>query len=169
MSDDRQSRIKTYGAAYGELTAALAHYPRDMWQYRSTVDPWTIHEIVVHITDSEANSFIRLRRLVAEPGQGVMAYDENAWAQQLAYHSQSPDDALQLFHWLRHNSFMLLQSLPEAAWAHTILHPENGPMTMDDWLSVYARHISDHVAQMDRILADWQRRQGSSGQSGLLS
>lgn len=162
MSDDRQSKIKTYGAAYEELTAALQRYPREMWQYRSPVEAWTIHEIVVHIADSEANSFIRLRRLIAEPGQAVTAYDENAWAERLAYHSQSPDDALQLFRWLRHNSYLLVQSLPEANWAHTILHPENGLMTMDDWLAVYARHISDHVAQMDRILADWRARQGSS-------
>ncbi len=161
MSEDRQSRIKTYGAAYEELTAALERYPRDMWQYRSPAEAWTIHEIVVHIADSEANSFIRLRRLIAEPGQAVMAYDENAWAERLAYRSQSPDDALQLFRWLRHNSYLLVQSLPEATWAHTIMHPENGLMAMDDWLAVYARHISDHVAQMDRILADWRARQGS--------
>ncbi len=161
MSEDRQSRIKTYGAAYEELTAALERYPRDMWQYRSPVEAWTIHEIVIHIADSEANSFIRLRRLIAEPGQAVMAYDENAWAERLAYHSQSPDDALQLFRWLRHNSYLLVQSLPEATWAHTSMHPENGLMTMDDWLAVYARHISDHVAQVDRILADWRARQGS--------
>ncbi len=161
MSDDRQSKIRTYGAAYEELTAALQRYPRDMWQYRSPVEAWTIHEIVIHIADSEANSFIRLRRLIAEPGQAVTAYDENAWAERLAYHSQSPDDALQLFRWLRHNSYLLVQSLPEATWAHTIMHPENGLMTMDDWLAVYARHISDHVAQMDRILADWRARQGS--------
>jgi hypothetical protein len=32
-------------------------------------------------------------------------------------------------------------------------------MTMDDWLEVYARHVSDHVAQMERILAEWQAPQ----------
>jgi len=156
MPTDRASKIEVYGAAYDELTAALARYPREVWPYRSPVDPWTIHEIVVHIADSEANSFVRLRRLIAEPGQPVMAYDENVWARRLDYQAQSPEDAVQLFRWLRHNSYLLVKSLPEATWAHTIEHPENGLMTMDDWLDVYAQHVAEHVAQMDRILAEWQ-------------
>jgi len=39
-----------------------------MWQYRPAPDRWTIHEIVVHIADSEANSYIRCRRCLAEKG-----------------------------------------------------------------------------------------------------
>jgi hypothetical protein len=156
--DDRQSKIETYGAAYDELSAAITRFPRDMWQYRSAVELWTVHEILVHIADSEANSFIRLRRLIAEPGQAVLAYDENVWARQLDYQSQSAADALQLFRWLRHNSYVLVKRLPAATWANTIQHPENGLMTMDDWLDVYARHVSDHIAQMDRIHLEWQSR-----------
>ena len=158
MPNERQDKLDKYGAAHGELIAALQRYPRDMWQYRSLVEQWTIHEVVVHIADSEANSFVRLRRLIAEPGSEVMAYDENAWATRLGYQAQSPDDALELFRRLRRNSYMLVKSLPPATWAHTIQHPENGPMTMDDWLEVYARHVSDHVAQMERIYAEWAGR-----------
>jgi hypothetical protein len=158
MANLRQDRLELYGTAFQALSAALNGYPREMWQYRSQVEQWTIHEIIVHIADSEANSFVRLRRLIAEPGSAVMAYDENGWAQRLSYHSQSPADALELFRWLRHNSYVLATSLPEATWAHTIQHPENGLMTMDDWLEVYARHVSDHIAQMDRIYAEWLAR-----------
>ena len=161
MSTERQVKIETYGAGYDELQAAIANYPREMWQYRSPVELWTIHEVLVHIADSEANSFIRLRRLVAEPGLPVMAYDENQWASRLDYHAQNPEDALELFRWLRHNSYMLIKSLPEPAWANTILHPENGPMTADDWLEVYARHVTDHVAQMGRIHAEWQAQRAA--------
>ena len=161
MSDDRLEKLERYGAAYGALRLGIARFPREMWQYRSPLEDWTIHEILVHIADSEANSFLRLRRLVAEPGQAVLGYDENAWARQLDYHSQSPDDALELFRWLRHNSYALVKGLPAATWSHTIQHSENGLMTMDDWLDVYARHIPDHLAQMDRIHAEWQRRQSS--------
>jgi hypothetical protein len=156
VSNDRQSKLAAYGGAYEQLVAGIAAFPRAMWKYRSPVELWTIHEILVHIADSEANSFIRLRRLIAEPGLAVMAYDENGWASRLDYHHQSPDDALQLFRWLRHNSFELAKSLPASAWANTIEHPENGTMTMDDWLDVYMSHIPDHLAQMARIHAEWQ-------------
>jgi hypothetical protein len=155
---DRQAQIVLYGRAHTLLVAGLQAFPRAMWQYRSSVDPWTIHEILIHITDSEANSYARLRRLVAEPGQSVMAYDENLWARALNYHAQDPDDALELFRWLRGNSYKLLLALHPETWSNTILHPENGPMTMDDWLATYARHVPDHLDQMERVHQAWLNR-----------
>ncbi len=127
-----------------------------MWSFKSPSDPWSIQEIAVHITDSEANSFVRCRRLIAEPGQHVMAYDENRWMLSLDYAHQSVEDALELFRWLRLTSYKLIKSLPDSTWANTIYHPENGVMTLDDWLDVYERHVPDHIEQMARIYEAWR-------------
>lgn len=154
-SDKRAGKIEAYGNAYQELVEGLRAFPEDMWGYRSPVDPWTIHEIVVHITDSEANSFVRCRRLIAEPGRDVMAYDENGWATALDYAGQSADDAIELFRWLRGNTYKLIKALPEGVWSNTVYHPENGTMTMDDWLDVYECHVRDHLTQMKRIYDEW--------------
>jgi hypothetical protein len=85
-----------------------------------------------------------------------MAYDEMRWAAALDYQAQSTEDALELFRWLRHNSHQLIKSLPEAVWANTVYHPDNGIMTMDDWLDVYTRHVPEHLAQMQTVYAAWQ-------------
>lgn len=159
MTDERRARkIASYGAAYEQLVAALERYPREMWQFRPAPDRWTIHEIVVHIADSEANSFVRARRLLAEPGSEVLGYDEEGWARALRYHEQSPEAALELFRWLRHNTHELIREQPGALWSNTIHHSENGPMTMEEWLDVYERHIPEHIEQMEAIYADWQRQ-----------
>ena len=155
---ERLQKIESYGAAYEKLTAALPQFPRAMWQYRATPDSWTIHEIIVHIADSEANSYARCRRFIAEPGSTVMAYDEMVWARKLNYHAQSLELALELFKQLRAASYQLIKTLPEEMWANTIVHPENGVMTMDDWLDVYDRHIPDHIAQMQEVYAVWQKQ-----------
>lgn len=152
---ERVARIAAYGGAPATLSAALARFPRTMWGFRPAPDRWTIHEIIVHIADSEANSFIRCRRLIAEPGSAVLGYDEAGWARALTYGAQSADDAVELFKWLRRTTWRLIREQPEAVWAHTVHHSENGPMTMDDWLDVYARHIPEHIAQMEAIHADW--------------
>lgn len=156
-AETRAEQIETYAHAHGLLIAALDRFPRDMWHFRPAPDRWTIHEIILHIADSEANSYTRVRRLIAEPGESVMAYDEMKWAQALDYQAQSPDTALELFRWLRRASADLIRRQPEAAWAQTIYHPDNGWMTMDDWLDVYARHVPDHIAQMDEVHEDWLR------------
>ncbi len=154
----RLQKIESYGSAFDTLEKALNQFPREMWTFRSSPDDWTIHEIVIHIADSEANSFIRCRRFIAEPGTPVTAYDEPQWARALHYHDQSTDDALQLFRWLRLTSYKLIKLLPDSTWANTIQHPENGTMTMDDWLDIYERHIPEHVAQMQRVYEGWRRR-----------
>lgn len=155
--EERNRRIESYGMAYPRLVEALDGYPQEMWQFRLAPDRWTVHEIIVHITDSEVNSYVRCRRFIAEPGGTVLGYDENAWASDLRYHDQSALDALELFKWLRLASYQLIRDLPEAVWSNTVTHTENGLMTLDDWLDTYERHIPDHIAQMQAIYDDWVR------------
>jgi hypothetical protein len=157
-SEERNHKIESYGAAYQRLIAALERFPREMWQFRPSPDRWTIHEIIIHIADSEANSYIRCRRFIAEPGSTVLGYDETKWARDLRYHEQSTDDALELFKWLRHTSYTLIKDLPESAWSNTVNHAENGIMTMSDWLDIYERHIPEHVEQMQSVHEYWGNR-----------
>jgi hypothetical protein len=154
-NQERRQKIESYGTAYNQLVEALQQFPPEVWQFKPSPDRWSIHEIVVHIADSEANSYIRCRRFIAEPGQAVMAYDEMGWAASLRYHDQSPEEALELFKWLRLKSYKLIKSLPEAVWANTVYHPENGIMTLEDWLDIYERHIPDHVTQMRANYEAW--------------
>lgn len=157
---ERGLLVESYGKAYQTLVDGLDQFPREMWNFRASPNDWSIHEIIVHITDSEANSYIRARRFIAEPGQAVMAYDENAWLEKLAYDDQSTDDALELFRLLRGNTYKLIQRLSDDMWSNTVHHPENGTMTMDDWLHIYERHIPEHLEQMQAVYEAWQSRNG---------
>lgn len=155
--EERTRQIESYGNAYAQLVDALRQFPKEMWHFKPSPDRWSVHEIVVHIADSEANSYVRCRRFIAEPGKTVMAYDENVWAESLRYHDQSTDEALELFKWLHLRSCNLIKSLPESVWSNTVYHPENGTMTLDDWLGVYERHIPEHIQQMQAIHEAWIR------------
>jgi len=158
MREERQSKIELYGRAYEILVEALKEFPKEMWSFQPSPDDWSIHELIVHIADSEANSFVRCRRLIAEPGSAVLGYDEMRWSKALKYAEQSADDALELFKWLRLTSYNLIRNLPESAWSNTIEHSENGTMTFDDWLDVYERHVPEHVDQMRRNFEAWKKR-----------
>ena len=153
--EQRAQTIESYGNGYAQLARALERFPRDMWTFRDEHGCWSIHEHIVHITDSEVNSYIRCRRLIAGPGLSLMAYDENRWADALLYHDQDISDALELFKWLRHKTFTLISTLPESTWAHTAYHPENGNMTLDDWLEVYERHVPEHIQSMQENYDAW--------------
>ena len=151
----RAGKIKSYGTGYAQLTGALEKFPREMWTFRDDHGCWSIHEHIIHIADSEVNSYIRCRRLIAEPGQSLMAYDENRWADALVYHDQDISDTLELFRWLRHKSLRLIGGLSESIWTHSAYHPENGNMTLDDWLDVYERHVPEHIQSMQENYDAW--------------
>ena len=164
-SEERARKIESYGAAYHQLVTALEAFPREMRQFRPAPERWTVHEIIVHITDSEANSYIRCRRLLAEPGSTVLGYDENRWARELRYHDQSTEDALELFKWLRLKSYTLIEDLPDAVWSHTVEHTESGLMTMDDWLdTVRAAYPGAHPSRCMRCMMIGWVRKGQANQ-----
>ena len=153
--EHRAPKIQSYGAAYEILIEGLKKFPTEMWDFRDEHGCWSIREHLVHIADSEANSYIRCRRLIAEPGQPLMAYDENGWAEALGYADRDAQDALELFRILRGQTHALIRSLPESVWANACFHPENGDMTLDDWLDVYAAHIPEHLEYMQENYEAW--------------
>ena len=153
--ETRASKIESYGIGHLQLVKALDKFPREMWTFRDVHGCWSTHEHIIHIADSEVNSYIRCRRLISEPGESLMAYDENRWASALFYHDQDIEDTLELFRWLRHKSFDLISTLPESTWGHTAYHPETGDMTLDDWLDVYERHVPEHIQFMQENYDAW--------------
>jgi hypothetical protein len=157
--DERRERIESYGRAYNRLEAVLGDFPKRMWTYRPGPDEWTIHEIIIHLADSEVNSYVRCRRLLAEPGSEVLGYDEKGWATALDYHAQSPQGALQLFQALRRSSYELIRRLPEQVWSNWVTHSESGRMTFDEWLLTYERHVPAHIAQMRAVYETWRLEQ----------
>lgn len=154
----RAERIETYGGAYVELTEAIKQFQPEMWKWKAP-GGWSIHEVIGHLADAEANAYVRCRRLIAEPGSAVLAYDEERWTAALGYHEQSFSDALELFRWLRSTTYKLLKTLPEGVWEQTVEHSETGTMTLDNWLAAVVNHVYGHIEQMDQIYRDWQAQE----------
>jgi len=157
---ERQDYLQQYNNGMDELRATLAKIPKDAWQFKPTPTAWSIHEILIHLPDSETNSFGRIRAAIATPNVTIFAYDQDAWASHLWYHEQNTDDALDLLALIRKMTYALLQKLPidSAAWSQTIDHPENGIMSLDDLLVSYATHIPDHIEQIHANVAAWKAK-----------
>lgn len=153
---DRHELLELYSRAYNDLITALDEIPKNIWQFKPAPNKWNVQEIIIHIADSEANSFCRARKIICEPGSSIFSYDENVWAVKLDYHSQSIDDSLELFKQLRAMTYSIIKGLPESTWKNFIIHPDNGKMTLDDWLKVYAEHAQVHINQIKRNLQEWK-------------
>lgn len=153
----RQQALETFGRGPIFLSEALSRCPKKMWLYRPSPDRWSIHEIILHLADSEAESYVRCRQFIAEPGLDAAAYDAAAWANTLGYFHQSTREALGLIVRLRRMTYQILRYVPDAVWEHTAHHPEKGTLTLDRWLELQARHIPHHVEQIRQNHAAWAR------------
>ncbi len=155
--EERNTKIEEYGRGYQLLTAALADIPRDAWAFKPSPEEWSVHEIIVHMGDSESMAALRLRKLIVEPGSRLMGYEEARWAGALHYKDQDAEDALDIIRLARQTTYRLLKSLPDDAFAHSVIHPEHSePYTFDSWLNIYSHHIPDHIEQMKKAVQGWR-------------
>lgn len=157
---ERQQLIEKYGRAYEDFVAALNAIPKEAWLFKPQPNEWSVHEVVIHLADSETNSYLRARRLIAEPGQILMAYDQDVWANELDYHSQSTEDALAVLKGVRQMTYDLIKDLPDEVWENTAVHPEfEQPYSFDLWLKIYADHPYVHIEQIQNNYKLWQAEQ----------
>lgn len=157
--DDRLRKIALYGQGCDLLDDALSETPLEMWQFKPSKKAWSVHEVLVHLADSETNSFLRVRKALAEPGEPIMGYDQDKWAVTLDYHARSTDDARALLRMVRSMTYQLIAGLPESAWSNTYFHPEPGrQVRLDEWLAVYAAHIPGHIDQIRGNVTAWRKR-----------
>jgi hypothetical protein len=156
--EERKMKIKLYGNGFDLLTKTLESIPKKMWKFKPAPTEWSVHEIIVHLADSETNAALRARLLVAEPGRPVMAYDQDTWALKLNYHDLDVNDALKMVKFARKTTHQLLKSLPDEVFANTIIHPEyDKPYTFTMWLTVYSEHIPGHIEQIKKNYELWKQ------------
>jgi DinB superfamily len=144
-------QINAYEEVPSQLIAALEGLNDGQMQYISAIGEWSIHEIVIHLADSEVIGHMRIRKTIAEPGSTLPAYDEEIWAGKLSYRLQEPALAIELFRALRASTAALLRALPAEPWQRTSLHPERGEMSLYDVFVLYLEHGEIHLQQIERI------------------
>lgn len=153
---DTQSLLARFAAGPEAVAARIRGLTPEQLTYRPFPEAWTVHEHVVHLADSEINSSVRLRKLLAESGVAVDVFDQEKWVSSLNYHHQPLDRALTLFRLLREIAVDLLKPVQEAAWeANHIRHPERGKVTLREWLTIYTEHVDSHLGYVDRNLKMW--------------
>ena len=111
---------------------------------------WTPRQVIHHLADSEAQSYSRLRRLIAEPGSLIQGYDENKWAEssKLGYKSEDVQSSLEVFKAVRQASYELIKRLSEKDLEIEGTHSESGAYSVGKWIKTYTNHPLDHANQI---------------------
>jgi len=152
---ERAQRIDAIAATPAQLRLAVAGLSDDQLDTPYRPGGWTVRQTVHHVADSHMNAFVRFRLGLTEDNPTIKPYDEKAWSE-LPDMQLPIEVSLRLLDGLHERWAHLLRAQPSTAFQRQIFHPENGPMTLDALLSMYAWHGMHHTAHITAL----RQRQG---------
>jgi uncharacterized damage-inducible protein DinB len=117
---------------------------------------WTVRQLVHHVADSHANSYVRFKLALTEDWPTVKPYDEAAWARLPDSLTLPVDFSLALTAALHARWVSLLESMSEDDFQKGFHHPERGRQILATSLALYDWHSRHHTAH----IANLRARQG---------
>jgi hypothetical protein len=149
--------IAAFAADYEKATSDFLRIAEALQESdldKSDGEGWTPRQVVHHLADSEAQSYARLRRLVAEPGSTIQGYDEGKWAESatLGYRDLPIELSLNVFRAVRASSLMILRRLTPEQLKNSGTHTESGEYSIESWVKSYTNHPTDHAQQIIKAL-----------------
>jgi hypothetical protein len=154
-SPDRTVLLDRLAAGAGKISAAWRDLPPAARAWRPGPGAWSAHEILCHCADAEANSYARIRFLVADENPTIRAFDEGRWAQAVEYHALPAETALSVVEALRAHTDTLVRRQPESAWERAGTHTETGAYSAEQWLRINVEHLEAHAAQIESNQNQW--------------
>lgn len=108
---------------------------------------WTPRQIVHHIADSHLNAFVRMKLILTEDHPTFKPYDQDLWARMNDY-TRDIAPSIAIISGVQERMANVLEAASEKDLARTAHHPDNGTMTLQQLLDMYADHGKHHVDQI---------------------
>lgn len=144
--------LDVYARGPERLHRALDGLSDDALRARPIQGKWSVLEIAVHVADSEMVGAVRIRMVLAGPGEPVLpGYDQDRWSQRLGYRDVKAPHlarALESFAALRAATLPLLAAASPDDWSAAGIHPGRGRLTLRNLLELYADHSERHIEQI---------------------
>jgi len=112
---------------------------------------WTGAQVVNHVADSHANAYIRTRFALVEDNFTVKPYDENVWAELPDATDTNVAPSIAMLRGMHARWVALLRTLTPEQFQRPLLHPERGPMTLNNLVQLYAWHGRHHAGHLQSI------------------
>jgi len=149
----RTAWIRQIAGAPEALRRAVAGLSDAQIELPYRPEGWTVRQLVHHVADSHMNAYIRFKWTLTEDNPTIKTYDQDAWSAVADTRLTPVTVSLDLLDAIHRRWVVLLESLKAEDWERLLVHPENGPMTLDQLLQVYAWHGRHHVAHVSELRA----------------
>ena len=112
---------------------------------------WTARQLIHHIADSHAHSFIRYKWTLSEQTPLIKAYDQNGWAS-LSDAKMPIESSLNLIQAIHSKLVFIIRNLSTSDLEKAFIHPENNKeRNLKENTLLYAWHSGHHYAHLENL------------------
>jgi hypothetical protein len=147
MDATRQEKIKAIRTLPSELSEAVNGLSKEQLDMPYREGGWSPRQIVHHIADSHMNAFVRMKLILTEDNPKLKTYDQDLWAKMNDY-TLGIAPSVAIVSGIQERMANLLENASEDDLLKTADHPDNGLMTLQNLLDLYAEHGRNHVQQI---------------------
>jgi uncharacterized damage-inducible protein DinB len=145
---ERAALIARLAAQPAALAAALSGLDAAAFEQPYRPGGWTVRQVVHHVADSHINMFIRVKFALSVNEPTIMPYDQDAWVAHPDVAAVPPMVSVTLLASLHERLVALFRALTPEQFSRALMHPENGRMTIEQVLALYAWHGDHHIAHI---------------------
>lgn len=151
--------IKEYSLGYTMIWDAIEGLTEEELRYKPAPNKWSIHQILIHVTDSEISATPRLKKVLAEDEPILVSFDQDAWANTLSYDLLDREQYLHLFKLLRTSMQPILDNLTSEQSRRVGIYIDQERFTFKQLLEFRVQHVRDHLDQIERIKNSYREKQ----------
>jgi DinB family protein len=140
--DHAPARFRALAGGLGDAQLDTAYRPGG----------WTIRQVVHHVPESHMNAYIRMKWAMTEDTPAIKTYEEQLWAELPDARSGSVDTSLALLEALHRRWVQFLRLVSDVEFRRAFVHPQLGPMPIEEALAMYAWHSRHHAAHIEHAL-----------------
>ncbi len=148
---ERQKLIDEIEETPEKLKAAVSGLTPEQLNTPYRPEGWTVRQVIHHIPDSHLNSYIRFKLALTEDEPTIKPYSQEKWAELYDSENTPVEVSLTLLEMLHKRWVLLLRSLKENDFKRNFNHPEQGLVSLERTLSLYAWHGKHHTAHITSL------------------
>jgi uncharacterized damage-inducible protein DinB len=144
--------MSALAAAPRALARAVRRASRRRLARRPARGEWSATEVLGHLLDAEVTLGFRIRKLAAEPGAVIVAWDQERWTDGLRHRRANAPTLVAAYAALRAANMDQVRRMSPAQRRAAGRHPEYGRLRVDQILTHWAEHDLIHLEQIRAAL-----------------
>ena len=142
--------LTKYRDNYNGIFEVLEKLSNDQINYKPAENKWSIHEIITHLADTEIQSHVRFRTILANKNPFMVYHDEMDWSVILDYSKIDLEESLEVIRLMRKVNYNLLCRLKPEDFNKKGMHSTRGEVSLEALVNSYMDHVGKHLNQINR-------------------